>query len=323
MKVTVPFFTPPHDVIVLKNAFFQAWILPYGARLMQFWWMAAPEGPRPLCLGFKNPAHYRQDKASMGAVCGRYANRIGNGKLERDGMQWSLDINNAEGHCLHGGREGSGDLDWTASNISSRSVTLNLDTPDGHMGFPGRCHAEVTYALDGSRLHWQVQAQVDAPCPLNFVQHSYWNLDASADLKHHKLKVDAHAYLPTDTLGLPLATRAVDGTCFDFRSEAGLSAADILKIDAALQLDNVQTLRQVARFSTHDLAMTVSTDRPWLHVYASANLKASLPPLGATHQPGAALCLETEDMPNGPALGAPVWYGSGEPYLHQTVFEFS
>lgn len=317
------FFTAPLGVIVLQSQDLQAWVLPYGARLMQLWWMTAPEGPRPLTLGFKNPDDYRQDTSSIGAVCGRYGNRIGQGQLARDGQQWALDINNSKGHCLHGGREGSGQLDWTVQSLDANAVSLTLDTPGGHMGFPGRCKAQVTYALQGARLVWQAQAEVDAPCPLNFVQHSYWNLDAQAGLQHHLLQVNAQAYLPTDALDLPMPAQSVQGTCFDFRQAAGFPATQIQQFDVAVQLDAERQLRRVARLSGRDLSLTLSTDRPWMHVYAAGNLKPGSTPLGAAHLPGAALCLETEDMPNGPALGAPVWYAPGEKYFHAMTFDFA
>lgn len=317
------FFTAPLGVIVLQSQDLQAWVLPYGARLMQLWWMTAPEGPRPLTLGFKNPDDYRQDTSSIGAVCGRYGNRIGQGQLARDGQQWALDINNSKGHCLHGGREGSGQLDWTVQSLDANAVSLTLDTPGGHMGFPGRCKAQVTYALQGARLVWQAQAEVDAPCPLNFVQHSYWNLDAQAGLQHHLLQVNAQAYLPTDALDLPMPAQSVQGTCFDFRQAAGFPSTQIQQFDVAVQLDAERQLRRVARLSGRDLSLTLSTDRPWMHVYAAGNLKPGSTPLGAAHLPGAALCLETEDMPNGPALGAPVWYAPGEKYFHAMTFDFA
>jgi aldose 1-epimerase len=316
------FFNPPPGVFVIESNFLQVWVVPYGARLMQLWWMTAPEGPRPLTLGFQDPAHYRQDGASMGAVCGRYANRIGEGKLSRNGKHWDLDINNAKGHCLHGGREGSGQLDWTVQAHGSQSVTLMLTTENGHMGFPGACTAQVTYAVEGARLHWQVHAQVSAPCPLNFAQHSYWNLDGQSNLDQHRLQVDAQAYLPTDARDLPLPLRSVQGTCFDFRSAAKIRFQDVPSLDVALQLDDTSIARRVAKLSVPDLSMAISTDKPWMHVYASAHLKPSHAPLGVAHQPGNALCLEAEDIPNGPALGAAVWYAPGETYTHNMAYDF-
>ncbi len=317
------FFTPPQDVIVLKNENLQAWVLPYGARLMQLWWMTAPEGPRPLTLGFKNPADYRQDTAYIGAVCGRYANRIGHGKLARDGQRWALDINDSKGHCLHGGRKGAGQLDWTVQAADASAVSLTLVTPDGHMGFPGRCRVQVTYALQGLRLVWKAQAEVDAPCPLNFVQHSYWNLDAQDTPQHHRLQMNAQAYLPTDAMDLPLPVQSVQGTCFDFREAAVFARSEIQQFDVAMQLDGERQLRRVACLSGSDLSFTLSTDRPWMHIYAAGNLKPSRARLGVAHLPGSALCLEAEDMPNGPALGAPVWYAPGEKYLNHLAFDFS
>ena len=77
----------PAGVIVLRTDSLLAWVLPYGARLMQLFWLHAPEGPRPLSLGFTDPLAYAQDRAYLGAVCGRYANRIGDAVLERGGRR--------------------------------------------------------------------------------------------------------------------------------------------------------------------------------------------------------------------------------------------
>jgi hypothetical protein len=60
-----------------------------------------------------------------------------------------------------------------------------------------------------------------------------------------------------------------------------------------------------------------------MHIYAAANLRSTQAPLGVAHGPGAGLCLETEDMPNGPALGDDVWYGSQRYYQHTLALDFS
>ena len=57
-----------------------ATILTYGARI------AALEGTfgkqtRNVVLGFPSMAEYIADRAAMGAICGRYANRIAGGKV--------------------------------------------------------------------------------------------------------------------------------------------------------------------------------------------------------------------------------------------------
>ncbi len=314
----------PAGVMVLRSDSLLAWVLPFGARLMQLFWLNGPQGPQPLTLGFADPQAYAQDRAYLGAVCGRYANRIGGAELEYAGQCYPLDANTPHGHCLHGGSRGWDQRPWHVTHYTADSVELLLDSAHEEMGFPGNCQARVVYRLEGARLVWQAQARVDQDCPINIVQHSYWNLDGQPDLRGHRLQVHAQHYHPVDARELPQAAAPVVGSCFDFRSSAPIAADCVPHVDAALVLDGAPgSLRSVARLQGGGMAMDVSTDRPYLHVYASANLRATEQPLGVVHGPGAALCLETEDMPNGPALGADVWYGSQRDYQHTLALDFS
>lgn len=311
--------TPP-GVWAISAGPWVAWVLPFGARLMQLWWLGAPEGPRPLTLGYADPLSYRADTMALGAVCGRYANRIGGAQLEREGQRWALDANHPLGHCIHGGRGGFGVRDWQVLAHGPDHVTLQLDSPDGDQGFPGRCVARVTYRLDEGGLEWTADATLDAPCPLNLVQHSYWNLDATPTVHGQRLWVDANDYLPTDAQELPLPSAPVAGGLRDFRTDAPLTAEHTAALDNALLLKrppHTAMTANVARLSGRDLVLSVQTDRPLLHLYAASGLRPSAAPLGVAHGPGAGLCLETEDWPNGPALGQPVWYGPDRPYRHR------
>ena len=314
----------PPGVLVLRSEHFEAWVIPFGARLMQLFWLHAPQGPRPLSLGFSDPEAYRQDTMSIGAVCGRYGNRIGGAVLERGDKRYALDANHPLGHCIHGGTSGWGQRDWTVAQHDASSVTLTLDSADGDMGFAGRCQAQVQYRLEGDRLVWQADARVDAESPINLVQHSYWNLDGAATIAHHVVQVGADLYHPVDAQELPLPAVPVDGSCFDFRQGANVAPECVPHLDGALVLrSDAGALRPVARVQAGGLAMQVSTDRPLLHVYASAGLRPSSPALGVAHGAGAGLCLETEDMPNGPALGSDVWYGPQRDYRHTLALDFS
>lgn len=313
----------PAGVIALQHGPWMAWVLPHGARLMQLWWLAAPGKPRPLTLGFQSPDDYRSDRMSIGAVCGRYANRIEDATLRRGAQSWSLNINHPMGHCIHGGTHGFGVIDWEIETVESDAVTLVLRSPSGDQGFPGECVARVRYALDSHGLSWQATAEVDRPCPINLVQHSYWNLAASPTLVNHTLQVNASTYLPVDARELPMPAAPVDGSCYDFRRPTPLRAECFPLLDGALVLGNSSgKLRRVAQLASEDLAMTVSTDQPYLHLYAAAKLTPSQPALGVTHGPGAGLCMETEDCPNGPALGKDVWYGPERPYQHTLRLDF-
>jgi len=322
------YFRPPRGVTVIKSGAFEAWILPLGARLMQLWWLTAPKGPRPLCLGYRTPDDYLFDSMSMGSVCGRYGNRIGNALLERGGDQFFLDANHPLGHCIHGGRVGFGARIWSVKIQSMGAVQLSLCSSDGDQGFPGNCHAVIDYAFqDDHTLRWQAYATVDRPCPINLIPHPYWNLDGQGTITTHRLWVNANHYLPLDDEELPLPLRAVDETVFDFRNAKFISENSIPVLDGAMRLSDEERtptgLTLGAICEADGLQLSVSTDRPFLHLYGGVALSGHRPALGVKHAPGAGLCLETSDWPNGPAIGREeVWYDADRAYIHTAEWRF-
>ena len=316
--MTPPTLTAPKDVCVLRTQGFEAWVLPWGARLVQVWWLDAPEGSRPLTLGFRDPLAYQDDRMALGSTCGRYANRLQDAQIQWGDTRYSLDANHPMGHCIHGGSRGFDRVSWQVIERADDCLTLRLISPDGDMGFPGTCETTLRIGWEANTLRWRVVAQVDKPCPLNLVQHSYWNLAGSPDLTGHTLRVSAHAYHPIDERELPLPAEPVDGTVLDFRQPRAIDPSLAPALEGALLLEEGHrgAVREVADLTVRDLRLRLSTDQPYLHLYAGAGLKPTGEPLGVRHQPAAGLCLETEAMPNGPALGAPVWYGPGHDYQH-------
>ena len=329
----------PPGVYVIRNASFEAWLLPLGARLMQLWWLGAPEGPRPLCVGFESPQDYRADNLSMGSVCGRYGNRIEDALLGVADQRYALDVNHPMGHCLHGGRVGFGKRVWRVRAHTPTALSFHLHSASGDQGFPGNCDASVSYALsnDGC-LTWTATAQVDAPCPINLVPHPYWNLDGHADVTTHQLWVNAHTYLPLNARELPEPPASVADTPFDYTTARRIRRVDIPALDAAYLIhraasaDHGNGLHVAARCEAGGLRLTVSTDRPFVHLYAAAGLapqsvaeaNGHAKPLGVAHQPGAGLCLETEDWPNGPAnQREEVWYDAHRAYSHKARWQFT
>ena len=313
----------PEGVVELRSRRLVAWVIPFGARLMQLWWLGAPEGPRPLSLGFASPEAYREDTMALGAVCGRYANRIADAVLERDGRRWKLDVNHALGHCLHGGRAGFGVRDWEVAQRGEAALRLRLHSPDGDQGFPGACEAEVEYALEEGALLWTASARTSAACPVNLVQHSYWNLDATPDLAGHRIQVAASSYLPVDARELPGQPVPVQDSWRDWRAGGPIPAQRVPELDSAMLLDTpAGSLREVARLQAGGLELRLLSDQALLHLYAGAGLRPTQTPLGVEHRPGAGLCLETEAWPNGPALGRAEWYDPQHPYQHRMRLEF-
>jgi aldose 1-epimerase len=58
-----------------------------------------------IVLGFDELAGYLHDQSYFGAIVGRYANRIANGRFHLNGVEYRLALNN-NGNALHGGLKG-------------------------------------------------------------------------------------------------------------------------------------------------------------------------------------------------------------------------
>src|ERR1044071_5720012 len=69
-------------------------------------------------LGFDNLDQYLKGHPFFGAIAGRYANRIAEGKFSLDGKEYTLATNNGKNH-LHGGKVGFDKKLWTAEELQS------------------------------------------------------------------------------------------------------------------------------------------------------------------------------------------------------------
>ena len=80
-------------------------VVNYGAALQSLI-IPTANGPVNCVLGYADAARYRTDPYYIGAIVGRYANRIRGGRLRVDGTDVQLDVNElATGNCLHGDRK--------------------------------------------------------------------------------------------------------------------------------------------------------------------------------------------------------------------------
>ena len=94
------------QLYTLKNANgMEVCITNFGARIVSIMVPAKNGDMKDVVLGFDNIDDYIQVPSDFGATIGRYANRIGQGKITIDGKEIQLPQNNY-GHCLHGGPTG-------------------------------------------------------------------------------------------------------------------------------------------------------------------------------------------------------------------------
>ena len=140
-----------------------------------------------IALGFNNLDAYLEGHPYFGAIVGRFANRIDNGKFLINEEEYKLALNN-NGTSLHGGIKGFDKVKWNVVNydyLNKRSIKLNYLSKHMEEGYPGNLDIYVTYTLlDDNELKVEYQAETDKTTVLNLTQHSYFNLsgESSGDI---------------------------------------------------------------------------------------------------------------------------------------------
>lgn len=259
-----------------------------------------------LVLGFENFEDYPKHSPYFGAIAGRVANRITQGRFEIDGKSYQVDTNFQEKHTLHGGAQGIGKRNWQIADLGTSHVILTLDDPDGAMGFPGNCKHTCAYTLkDDSTLHIALTTTTDAPTIVNLAPHSYFTLNGAQDCRNHALRVDAEHYLPINDDLIPTGVAApVAETAFDFRTLRFIGDELDGTYDHNFCLTSQRRpIREVAqlRDDENGLAMTVATTEPGLQIYTGSKLNVPAPGLdGATYGAFAGIAMEPQLWPDAP-----------------------
>ncbi|WP_030239025.1 aldose epimerase family protein [Streptomyces sp. NRRL S-455] len=253
----------------------------------------------------------------LGALIGRYANRIAGARVPLDGRTYALEPNNWP-NSLHGGARGFDKRVWEGTPVE-HGVRLARVSPHGEEGFPGRLAVSATCTLDASgALRIVYEAVTDAPTVVNLTNHSYFNLGGSGDAGGQELRLSASRYTPVDADLIPVgAPEDVTGTRFDFRESRKVGAG----YDHNFVLDKGLTDVPVQVAELHDPAsgrvLTVATTEPGLQLYTADHL-------GEPFAPGDGIALETQhfpDSPNRPEFPTTV-LRPGEVYRSETVYGF-
>ena len=121
-------------------------------------------GPVDVVLGYDALAQYETEGGYLGALVGRFANRIAKGRFTLHGQEYTLALNDGPNH-LHGGNVGWSHRVWTVEEADDGKVVLTLDSPDGEEGYPGHIRAKVTYSLEGDALSIHYEAVSDGDTP--------------------------------------------------------------------------------------------------------------------------------------------------------------
>ena len=294
--------------------------------------------------GFDIPQSYVEGAGYMGAIIGRYANRISDGKFSIDGVQYSLAQNNGD-NSIHGGLDGFDKKIWNAeyvTNLNEVRLILTTFSSDGEEGYPGRVDATVVYTLnDKNQLVIDYSAFTDKPTVINLTNHAYFNLDGhgAGSILNHEITIHADHYTPVDSESIPTgAIEDVSETPLDFRI-AKTIGEDIESGHQQIQFGSgfdhnfvinqanpeALTLAAEVYSPASGRVMNVYTDQPGVQFYTGNFLNGSLIGKGgAVYDSRQAFCLETQhfpDSPNRPNFPSTV-LRPGERLEKRTIFEF-
>ncbi len=316
----------PVHRITLRGGDLTAKVLTFGATVQDL----RLEGyDHPLVLGAETLEPYWGDMRYAGALVGRYANRISNGRFSIDGTDYQVSQNFLGKHCLHGGERGSDQMIWSIERLEASCATLSLVIPDGHMGFPGemQVRAEISLCEDNA-LQFEISATTTKTTPCCFTHHGYFNLDGSDDITSHKLQVFAGTYLLVDDELIPTGEQQeMNGSCFDFRASEVIGRRGL---DHNFCLAGAQrVITPAARLSSDisGLSLTVQTTEAGLQIYDGAHFpkKGLLGLEGRIYGPRAGIAMEAQTWPDAPnGVGFPcAVLRPGHLYSQQTRYQFA
>ncbi|MEX2044254.1 MAG: aldose epimerase family protein [Opitutus sp.] len=327
---------------------FRADIINYGGIIVR---LMAPDRAGRLAdvtLGYDDLESYLERGRNFGALVGRVANRIAEGRFTIDGRSYTLPVNTQSGGMssnIHGGQRGFAKVLWRAEPTvydGRPALRLRYTAADGEEGFPGRLEVAVLYSIsDGRGLRIDYTATTDKPTLINLTNHAYFNLkgEGEGDILDHELTVHAKHYTP-NTPGLyPTGEIAEVGeTPFDFRTPKKIGAR-ITEPHPQLQLargydhnfvldagGGALALASVAYEPTSGRVLETLTTEPGVQLFTANSMDD--PRGGKAGKPyirHGGFCLETQHFPNSiniPAFPSTILRPGGE-FRSTTVYRFS
>jgi aldose 1-epimerase len=332
------------DAYLLTNASgAQVKIITYGARVVSIEVPDRRGVMGDVALGFDDLAGYVKDTAYIGAVVGRYGNRIALGKFALDGKLYTLAINNAPNH-LHGGVKGFDRVVWTPKGSQVKGATrlqLTYVSKDGEESYPGNLTLTVIYTwTDRNELKMQYTATTDKATVLNPTNHAYFNLAGAAqgDILGHLMHINAVRFTPTTVSSIPTGElRSVKGTPMDFTKPTAIGARIDEQYEQLISgqgYDHNFILNKPAGQlglaaevyePTTGRVLRVLTTEPGVQLYSGNFLNGATGKDGTTYPRRSGFCLEAQhypDSPNQPAFPTTI-LRPGKRFSQTTIYQFS
>ncbi|RNC84566.1 MAG: galactose mutarotase [Balneola sp.] len=340
---TLPDGTPIHQFTLTNKNGVELKAIEYGGIITHLFVPDKHGVFEDIVLGHDSLKNYLNSPYFLGALIGRYGNRIAGASFELDGITYQLEKNDGENN-LHGGDHGFHTVVWKGKEISSEKgkvLELSYTSPDGEEGFPGALTIRVIYTLtDEDTFEIEYRATTDKKTIINLSQHSYFNLSGmKEDILGHELSINADRYVEIKEGSIPTGRlEPVSETPFDFRTakEIGVNIEKDhpqLRLaggfDFTWVLNNPGDMTQPMAVLSHQKSgrmIEVYTTEPGIQFY-SGNALANTPPgkKGGSNHKHMGLCLETQhfpDSPNQPHFPS-VELDIDQVYSTTTIYKFS
>ncbi|MBN2167531.1 MAG: galactose mutarotase [Marinilabiliaceae bacterium] len=325
----------------LKAGFITLQVMNYGATITAIEMPDRRKQVNNIVAGFSSFDEYMKPHPYMGAVIGRFSNRITGGQFNLSGNNYQLSINDFPNH-LHGGINGFDKKVWqpVAETIGDDHCSLSLTTfsNDGEEGYPGNLNVTVVFTLTNcNEIEIAYKASTDKATPLSLTNHSYFNLSGfvKPTIKDHELTINSTYYNEknennTSTGKLLMCA----GTPHDFR-QAKKIGSDIGQLHRDMGYDHNhvidgfgQGVQPVAKL-TDDFSgrvLEVQSDMPGVQVYTSNWWDGSLTgSQGVPYIKHGAIALETQQLPDAPNHAAfpDSILRPGDDFSSRTIYKFS
>lgn len=273
-----------------------------------------------IAVGYDSFNEMLENDVYIGAICGRFANRISKGKFKIDEKEYQLAVNNGENH-IHGGEKGFHTKLWNVEKVYLSNYVstykLSLESPDGDENYPGNLNITIYYALNNfNELLIDIFAKTDKPTPVNITTHPYFNLNGigNGNILNHLLEINSSEFTPLNEKGVPSGEiRKVKNTIMDFSIQKQIVTAnnsDYEQIMLTGGIDHNWVLNKkpydldfAARLTepVSGRIIEVYTTQPGLQVYTGIHFKEQLGGRnGKLYNQFCGVALEPQNFPDAP-----------------------
>lgn len=294
-------------IIGMKSEQLEVVVTNYGCTILKVMMEDKNGHKDDVVLGYDTIEEYQQHDGYLGALVGRVANRIKEGRFTLHGKEYTLAINSSK-HHLHGGIKGFSYQIFDYEIVDDHTVSFHYVSKDGEEGYPGTLDFVATYTLIKGTLFVTYNATSSKDTLINITNHSYFNLSGKTEnIYNHTLSIKADTIACIDNTGLPTGNfKKVAGTAFDFTTPTTIGS-QIEKDDEQLILGtgfdhpfifNSETNQVILSHEASGRRLVVSTTLPQAQIYTANFLDGRLGKYGQHYNARDAVCIETQNLPD-------------------------